>query len=333
MIPPFAHIGVLGAGAWGAALAQTCARAGRTVTLWARDTDQAARMAKTRFCPRLPGVVLEPSIAPTGDPAALKHCDAVLMVIPAQAARGALEALSPFLPDGAPLVSCSKGYERGSLAPMSVVMRDMVPQARRAVLSGPSFAGEVARGLPAAVTLAAEDLALAEKLALSIGWTGFRPYLSTDIAGAELGGAMKNVLAIACGAAQGMELGASAHAGLITRGFAEMTRLGEALGARRETLQGLSGLGDLVLTCSSPQSRNMALGLALGKGKTVAELTGDGAALAEGAATAPALLALARRLGVEAPICEAVAGVLAGDFTTQEAMHALLARAMKVETG
>ncbi len=288
-------------------------------------------MARTRENPRLPGVQLDARVTPTAEASALETVDAILFAAPVQAARAVTQSLSIHIAPGAPLVSCAKGFEQASLKRVTEIFADVAPQARPAVLSGPSFAGEVARGLPAAVTLAADTVTLAGDLAASIGWSGFRPYLSDDVLGVELGGAMKNVLAVACGAAEGLGLGRSAHAGLITRGFSEMARLGAALGARRETLQGLSGLGDLVLTCSSTQSRNMSLGRALGEGRTLAAILAERQAVTEGVATAPAMLALAQQKGVDTPICEAVNAVLDGRRTVAEAMDALLARAVRVE--
>jgi glycerol-3-phosphate dehydrogenase (NAD(P)+) len=231
------------------------------------------------------------------------------------------------------VVLCAKGFERGTLALMTEVLGETIPHAPPAVLSGPSFAVDVARGLPTAVTLACEEAALGEALMTAIGSPSFRPYYSDDLIGAEAGGAVKNVLAIAAGVVEGKGLGKSAHAALIARGFAEMTRLGEALGGRRETLAGLCGLGDLVLTCSSPQSRNMSCGLALGRGESLEAILGARTAVTEGVATAPALTELARRHGVEMPICEAMDAVLAGRISVDEAIDALLARPFRTETG
>jgi glycerol-3-phosphate dehydrogenase (NAD(P)+) len=228
-------------------------------------------------------------------------------------------------------VLCAKGIEQGSLKLMTEVLAETAPKAAPAVLSGPSFAGEVARGLPTAVTLACPDEALGWRLAETLATAAFRPYLAADMVGAEAGGAVKNVLAIACGVAEGRGLGRSAHAALITRGFAEMTRLAVALGAQPDTLAGLCGLGDLVLTCSSPQSRNMSLGLALGRGETLESALSGKLSVAEGAASAPAVRALAARLGVEAPICEAVAAILAGETGVDAAISALLARPLRDE--
>ncbi len=328
----YQSVGVIGAGAWGTALAQVCARAGLDVTLWAYEPEVRADIATTRTNSAfLPGVDLADSIKVTGDLADLADAGFVLAVAPAQHLRGALAAFSQHARRSMPVVLCAKGVEQGSLKLMSQVLADSLPHALPAVLSGPSFAREVARGLPTAVTLACPDEALGRTLIESIATPMFRPYLSGDIVGAEAGGAIKNVLAIACGIAEGRGLGRSAHAALITRGFAEMTRFAVALGAQAETLNGLCGLGDLVLTCSSPQSRNMSVGLALGRGASLKDALPAGQAIAEGVASAPAVRDLARRLGVELPICEAVAAILAGETDLDAAITALLSRPLKSE--
>jgi glycerol-3-phosphate dehydrogenase (NAD(P)+) len=329
---PFRRAGVLGAGAWGAALAQVCARAGLEVLIWAREAEVVEAVNLRHENPLfLPGVVLEPSIRSTGEVAELAGCDLVLAVAPAQFLRSALAALAPVLKPGTPVVLCAKGVEQGALKLMTEVLAETLPAAAPAVLSGPSFAAEVARGLPTAVTLACPDPALGEALAQALATPNFRPYLSIDMIGAEAGGAVKNVLAIACGVVEGKGLGRSAHAALITRGFAEMTRFAVALGAKAETLAGLCGLGDLVLTCSSPQSRNMSVGLALGRGESLADALSGKLSVAEGVASAPAVLALAERLGVDMPICRAVADLLAGAVDVDAAIHSLLARPLKSE--
>lgn len=331
---PIRSAGVLGAGAWGVALAQVCARAGLRVTLWAHEPDVASAMAVERENRAfLPGVRLEDAVAPTADLADLAGADMVLAVAPAQHLRGVLAAFAPHARAGLPVVLCAKGVEQGSHLLMTQVLAQVLPQAAPAVLSGPSFAAEVARGLPTAVTLACPDAKLGEALARALAAPGFRPYLADDMTGAEAGGAVKNVLAIACGVVEGRGLGRSAHAALITRGFAEMTRLGVALGGRAETLAGLCGLGDLVLTCSSPQSRNMSVGLALGQGETLAAALAGKRTVAEGVASAPAVRLLARRLGVEMPICEAVASILAGEVEVEAAVAALLSRPLRGEGG
>jgi glycerol-3-phosphate dehydrogenase (NAD(P)+) len=328
----FKRVGVIGAGAWGTALAQVCARAGLEVVLWAREPEVREAIAATgENGLYLPGTPLDPAIAVTGDFADLKSCDFVLAVPPAQYLRATLTPFAAVAPEGLPVVLCAKGIEQGSLKLMTEVLVECLPQARPAVLSGPSFAGEVARGLPTAVTLACADADLGQQLAQALADPTFRPYLADDMIGAEAGGAVKNVLAIACGVVEGLKLGRSAHAALITRGFAEMTRLAVAKGAKAETLAGLCGLGDLVLTCSSPQSRNMTVGLALGSGQSLQQALSGKLSVAEGVATAPAVRALAQQLGVQMPICEAVAAVLAGEITLNKAIDGLLSRPLKSE--
>lgn len=324
--------GVIGAGAWGTALAQICVRGGLDTRLWAREPEvvdsMTTRRENTLF---LPGVALDPALAVTGDLADLAGCDLILAVAPAQHTRSALSAFAPHARAGVPIVLCSKGVERGSLKLMTTVLAETVPQAIPAVLSGPSFAGEAARGLPVAVTLACPDAGVGQRLLEALAGPNFRPYLSDDLIGAEVGGALKNVLAIACGISEGRELGRSAHAALITRGFAEIVRVAGALGGKAETAAGLCGLGDLVLTCSSPQSRNMSVGLALGRGMTLAEALSGKLSVAEGVESAPAVKALVRKLGVEAPICEVVADILAGELGVDEALARLLSRPLKSE--
>jgi glycerol-3-phosphate dehydrogenase (NAD(P)+) len=324
--------GVIGGGAWGTALAQVCARAGLATTLWARETDVVASVntshENTSF---LPGVDLEPSICATGDFADLAGSDVVLAVAPAQHLRATLTAFAPHVREGLPILLCAKGVEQGSLKLMTEVLAETIPRAAPAVLSGPSFAGEVARGLPTAVTLACPDPGCAEELAELIATPTFRPYFATDMIGAEAGGAVKNVLAIACGIVEGRVLGRSAHAALITRGFSELTRLAVALGGQAETVAGLCGLGDLVLTCSSPQSRNMSVGLALGRGQTLNEALAGKLSVAEGVASAPAVRQLARKLGVDVPICEATAAILAGEAGVDDAIRRLLSRPLREE--
>lgn len=328
----FHHAGVIGAGAWGTALAQVCARAGLRVTLQARETEVVASINDAHENALfLPGVALEPAIHAASAMNDLAACDLILAVAPAQHLRSALTALAPHLKLDVPVVLCAKGVEQGSLKLMTEVAAETIPNAPIAVLSGPSFAGEVARGLPTAVTLACDDEGLARSIAHAIATPTFRPYVAADMIGAEAGGAVKNVLAIACGVVEGKGLGRSAHASVITRGFAELTRFAVALGARAETLNGLCGLGDLVLTCSSPQSRNMSVGLALGQGLTLEQALAGKLSVAEGVASAPAVRALARKLGVEVPICEAVAAILDGELAVDAAIAALLARPLKSE--
>jgi len=332
MSQPMKRAGVIGAGAWGTALAQVCLRAGLATTLWAREPEVVASIAETgenRLF--LPGVALDDGLVCTGDLADLAGCDLILMVAPAQHLRAALTAFSPHARPGLPILLCAKGVEQGSLKLMTQVLAETLPDAAPAVLSGPSFAGEVARGLPTAVTLACPDEALGRALAEAIAGPAFRPYYAADMVGAEVGGAIKNVLAIACGIVEGRGLGRSAHAALITRGFAEMTRVAVALGGEPETVAGLCGLGDLVLTCSSPQSRNMSVGLALGAGQTLEAALAGKLSVAEGVASAPAVRQLAAKLGVETPICEAVAAILAGEVAVDVAIENLLSRPLRDE--
>ena len=326
------HAGVIGGGAWGTALAQVCARAGLQVTLQAREPEVVDAINGAHENPLfLPDVTLDGAVRATHEMGDLAACDLILAVAPAQHLRSALTALSPHARRGLPVLLCSKGIEQGSLKLMTQVLEETIPQACPAVLSGPSFAGEVARGLPTAVTLACPDEPFARRLAETIATPAFRPYVVDDMIGAEAGGAIKNVLAIATGIVEGKGLGRSAHAALITRGFAEMTRMAVALGAQAETVAGLCGLGDLVLTCSSPQSRNMSVGLALGGGQTLEEALSGKLTVAEGVASAPAVRDLARKHGVEMPICEAVAAILADEHTVDAAIMGLLSRPLKSE--
>ena len=334
-VTEFARIGVLGAGAWGTALAASlyskADRSAADIPVWALEDSVAASLRAGDGNPvYLPDVDLPPMQAST-EISDLAGCDAVLAVVPAQFARGTLTELAPHLASGTPVLLCAKGIERSSLNFMTDVLREAIPHAVPTVLSGPSFAADVSRGLPTAVTLACEDEAVGKALMQAIGQPSFRPYWSNDLIGAEVGGAVKNVLAIACGIVEGLQLGKSAHAALIARGFAEMTRLGVALGGKPETLAGLCGLGDLVLTCSSPQSRNMSFGLALGQGRQADDILAERKAVTEGHATAPALVTLAQKLGIEMPICESVNAVLSDQATVSEAMSALLARPYKGE--
>jgi glycerol-3-phosphate dehydrogenase (NAD(P)+) len=326
----FNHIGVVGGGAWGTALANASARAGRSVTLWEHDAANARQLVTRRESLFLPGVPLESSIAIASDLADVARTEALLLVVPAQAMRSAITALAPLVVAGTPLIACAKGIEAGTHKFMSEIIAACAPKAVPAILSGPSFAADVARGLPTAVTLAAGDAEVAAALAQALGSATFRPYHSTDIRGVELGGAAKNVLAIGAGVVAGRALGASATAAMITRGFAELVRFGRAYGARPETLTGLSGLGDLVLTCSSPQSRNFSFGMALGKGRSP-DAVRAGARLAEGAFTAPVLVEMARERGVEMPIAAAVAAILDGTLTVSDAIDGLLTRPFRAE--
>ncbi len=326
----FNHIAVIGAGAWGAALALTCARAGRRVTLWEHDAKNAANLAAKRESLFLPGVRLDEKIHIAADVAVAAQAQAILLVVPAQAVRSATKTLAPLLAAGTPIIVCAKGIERGSKKFMSDIVAECAPNAVPAILSGPSFAADVARGLPTAVTLATGDGETAQALAQAISSATFRLYHSTDVRGVEIGGATKNVLAIAAGIVAGKKLGASAGAALTTRGFAELVRFGEAFGGKAQTMMGLSGLGDLLLTCSTPQSRNFSFGIKLGQGEkpdTIQRSTG----LAEGAFTAPVLLEMARERSVDMPIASAVATLLAETMTLDEAIKSLLTRPLKSE--
>jgi glycerol-3-phosphate dehydrogenase (NAD(P)+) len=327
----FERIAIVGTGAWGSALANALARAGRTVTLAGRDQASADAIASARASPRLPGSRIEDRVTVAAAGAGILAAqDAILLAVPSQHMRAAAHMIAPALAAGIPVIACAKGIERGTHQFMTEVIAQCVPAALPAILSGPSFAQEVARGLPAAVTLAAPDETLAAALARALGSATFRPYHSTDVRGVEIGGAAKNVLAIAAGIVAGRGLGASAAAALTTRGFAELFRFGRALGARPETLTGLSGLGDLILTCSSAQSRNFSLGIALGEGRTPAQANAA-TGLAEGAFTAVALVELARQAGVEMPIATAVATILDGSLSVDEAIENLLTRPFRAE--
>lgn len=326
----FGRIAVIGAGAWGAALANVAARAGREVLLLARDKSAAEQVREAGASPHLPDIKLDPAVTVLAGPQAARDADAVLMVVPAQAHAGVAASLAPVLPEGTPVVACAKGIERGTRRFMTEAIAQNLPQAVPAILSGPSFASDVARGLPTAITLAAADTGIAQKLVHTLGTTTFRPYHSDDVRGVEIGGAAKNVLAIAVGIVHGKKLGASAAAALTTRGFAELTRFGRAFGARIETLTGLSGLGDLILTCSSRQSRNFSLGIAIGDGLSPDEAR-RGGLLAEGAFTAPVLVEMARERQVDMPIATAVAAVLDGRLSVDGAIEALLTRPFKAE--
>jgi glycerol-3-phosphate dehydrogenase (NAD(P)+) len=327
------RLAVIGGGAWGTALAHILARAGRDIALWVREEEARRAIDETRenrlF---LPGVALDPGVAPTGDLGEAGHdAEAVLLAVPAQHLRAVAAGLAPHLAAGVPILLCAKGIEEGSLLLMTEVAAVLLPAAPLAVLSGPTFAIEVARGLPTAVTVAATDAAIGARLSAAIGTRSFRPYLSDDPIGAEIGGAVKNVLAIACGIVAGRRLGDNARAALITRGLAEMVRLAVAKGGRRETLMGLSGLGDLVLTCTAMQSRNHSLGVALGEGRALAAILGERRSIAEGVATAASAASLAARLGIEMPIVAAVDAILHRGAAIDEAIEALLARPFRSE--
>ncbi len=323
---------VIGGGAWGTALATVAARAGLETSLWARDPETVAAINDSNENPRhLPGIALDPNISATTDLAALKDADFALLVTPAQTTRAVAAQIAGHLRPGTPVVLCAKGLERGSAKRLSEVLGEVAPDAVPAVLSGPSFATDVARHLPTAVTIAAADPALSRRLAEALSHATFRPYASADLAGVEIGGALKNVLAIGAGIVAGRGLGASAQAALIARGFAELRRLAAAFGAAPETLTGLSGLGDLVLTCSQAQSRNFSFGLSLGRGAAVADLLAEGKALAEGAYTAAVAVEIAAARGIDLPISAAVEAVLTGRTTIDEATANLMRRPLKRE--
>jgi glycerol-3-phosphate dehydrogenase (NAD(P)+) len=322
----FHSIAVIGGGAYGSALACAARRAGRDVVLYARNGESAAQMQATRTNPKLPGVSLDAAIAITSDMALAAAADVILLATPAQSLRNAATALAPMLKPNTPVIACAKGIERGSHQFMTEVIAEAMPHAIPAILSGPNFADDVARGLPTAVTLAAKDERLASDLVQALGSSTFRPYHSTDVRGVEIGGASKNVLAIAAGIVEGRQLGASALAALTTRGFSELARLGRACGARGETLVGLSGLGDLILSCSNLQSRNFAFGIALGRGEPP-----NREKLAEGEFTAPVLIELAASQNVDMPVSSAVAAILSGRITIDAAIEGLLTRPFKAE--
>lgn len=321
-------IAVLGGGAWGTALAAMAANTGHQTWLYARDAETVAVINEQRRNPGYLGEIDLPEgvRASTDAKAVIDGADAVLAVIPAQAMRAGLSELSGLIPETSPVVLCAKGIERGTGRLMSEVVAEVVPNHRIAALSGPSFATDVARGLPTAVTVACEDAATADRLAALLSGPAFRCYSTTDLKGVEIGGALKNVLAIAAGASIGRGYGASAQAALVTRGFAELRRIGQAMGAKPETIMGLSGLGDLMLTCSSPQSRNYSYGLALGRGEDLTNRP-----LAEGVATAPIAAELCEKHRISAPIITAVAALLTGGMTIDEAVTALLNRPLKTE--
>jgi glycerol-3-phosphate dehydrogenase (NAD(P)+) len=324
------RIDVVGAGAWGTALANVIARAGREVTLFARDDATASAIGSSRESPRLPGIPIDPRVAVASLAEGRPDGDVILLVVPAQALRQTAAGLSGTLAPRTPVVTCAKGIERTTRRFMTEIIAECLPEVVPAILSGPSFAADVARGLPTAVTLAAADEAVAQMLARSLGSAAFRPYHSVDVRGVEIGGAAKNVLAIAAGIVTGRELGASAVAALTTRGFAELARFGRAYGAQAETLTGLSGLGDLILTCNSPQSRNFSLGVALGQDRGLHEARRVGH-LAEGAFTAAVLVDMARDRNVEMPIAAAVSAVLDAGLTIDAAIEALLTRPFRAE--
>ncbi|MGF7158469.1 glycerol-3-phosphate dehydrogenase (NAD(P)+) [Rhodoligotrophos appendicifer] len=326
------RVGVIGGGAWGTALACLARRAGSEVMLWAREPEVVASINTVHVNEVfLPGIALDSRIRATADMAEALEVDMVLLVCPAQAQRAVATAMAPHLPADTPVAICAKGLERGTNKLMSEVLAEVLPQAEPMVLSGPSFAADVARGLPTAVTLAARNREHALDVAAGLAGPTFRPYAGDDLIGAQIGGAVKNVLAIACGIVDGRGLGDSARASLTTRAFAELVRFGRAFGARTETLTGLSGLGDLILTCSSLQSRNMSLGFALGQGRTMDEILGERRSVSEGVYTAAVVTELARDRGIEMPIAEAVHQIVDGHSSIDTVIEALLNRPLKAE--
>ncbi|MDA5194479.1 NAD(P)H-dependent glycerol-3-phosphate dehydrogenase [Govanella unica] len=325
-------IGVVGGGAWGTALATVAARAGHEVILWVREPEVAeainSRHENSLF---LPGVILPDSIRASTDPQTLGAADILLLVAPAQHMRGVLTILAPHLKSGAPVVVCAKGIEESTGALMSEVTSEILPSHPLAVLSGPTFAAEVARGQPAAVTLASKYQTVIARITEALGQPTFRPYGSTDVVGAEIGGAVKNVIAIAAGIVDGCELGENARAAVITRGMAEILRFAQSRGAERETMLGLCGLGDMILTCGSPQSRNMSLGRDLGRGRSLADILGERKSVAEGVYTARVLANIARERGIDMPIVQAVAAILHEGQSVQDAIEDLLQRPFRPE--
>ena len=326
------RFGIIGGGAWGTALAQVLRGAGHDLIIWAREAEVVAAINENHGNPLfLPGVVLDDGIRATGDLAEAARADTLLMVVPAQHLRELCQTMAVGPTVRTPIVICSKGIEENSGALLSEVVAAALPSAPLAVLSGPTFAGEVAKGLPTAITLAASDPALGQALIAAIGTRSFRPYFTADVVGAQIGGAVKNVMAIACGIVMGRGFGDNARAALITRGLAEMVRLALAKGGKAETLMGLSGLGDLTLTCSSTQSRNHSLGLALGRGEGLATYQASRRSVAEGVSSAAAAAALARKLGIEMPIVAAVDAILHQGAAIDKVIEALLTRPFKAE--
>ena len=326
-------IGIIGGGAWGTALGLVALRAGRDPLLWAREAEVVASINdRHQNAVFLPGVPLDPRLRATGGLSAAATRDLLLLAAPAQHLRAIAGALAPHVKPGTPVIICAKGIEEHSGALLSEVVADNLPRATAALLSGPTFAAEVATGHPTAITLAATDPALGQRLAQALGSRTFRPYYTADVVGAQIGGAIKNVIAIACGIVMGRKLGDNARAALITRGLAEMARLALAKGGRAETLMGLSGLGDLTLTCTSVQSRNCSLGVALGEGKRLADILAERRSVAEGVTSAAAAAELAQRLGVDMPIVAAVDAILHRGAAIDAAIEGLLSRPFRSES-
>lgn len=329
----FQSFGILGCGAWGTALALALHRAGRSVTLWSHDVKTVKNIVRDHENKLyLPGIALDPAIKFVEDMKDLASCQVLILATPAQHIRATCLHLAPHLKNtSTPLLIAAKGIEQKTSALLSDVVRAEIHSNPIAIISGPSFAREVAKGWPAALTLAIGDKTVGESLMTAIASSSFRLYLTDDVMGAQIGGAIKNVLAVACGIIAGRNLGENARAALITRGLAEMMRLGSALGGQPQTLMGLSGLGDLVLTCSSPQSRNMSLGMALGQGQTLAAILSTRASVTEGVYTAEAALALAKKHQVDMPIVEAVDAILSRGADIDQTIAGLMARSLKSE--
>lgn len=325
-------IGVVGGGAWGTALAAVAARAGHDALLWVREPEVAKAIndqhENTVF---LPGIALPAGLRATTEAAGLGAADIVLLVAPAQHMRSVLGTLAPALKPGAPVVICAKGIEEATGALMSEVVAEALPSHPLAVLSGPTFAGEVARGLPTAVTLASKYQTVIARVTEALGQPTFRPYASSDVVGAEIGGAVKNVIAIAAGIVDGCNLGENARAAVITRGMAEILRFAQSRGAERETMLGLCGLGDMILTCGSPQSRNMSLGREIGRGRALADILAERKSVAEGVYTARVLAGIARERGIDMPIVQAVAAILHDGQSVKAAIEDLLQRPFRAE--
>jgi len=328
----FSEIGVVGAGAWGTSLGLVAIRAGSSAQIWAREMDTVNAVNDEHRNPFLAGVDLDPALIATAALPQVANSDALLLAVPAQYMRAVCSALAPHVPDGIPVVICTKGIEQNSGTLMSEVVGEALPNAILAVLSGPTLAGEVAAGLPTAVTLACGDPDVGEGLTQALGSPSFRPYGSSDMIGAQIGGATKNVFAIASGIVSGRENGENGRAAVITRGMAELMRLGREIGAQADTLMGLSGMGDLVLTCTSSQSRNQSLGVALGRGQALGDILGARTSVAEGVFTASAVMTLAEKLEIEMPLCAAVDAIVNHGTDIGEVIHGLLSRPFRSET-
>ncbi len=324
-------VGIVGAGAWGTALAVAARRAGRDVVIWGyeRETVEEINHQHANHI-YLPGITLDRQIRATAKVAEVAAADLILMVVPSQFFRTVASEFAPHIGEK-PVIICTKGFEEDTGKLMSDVVAEALPRAIPGVLAGPSFASEIARGLPAALTIAADEEVIGLRVANALGSRSLRLYWSDDVLGAQIGGALKNVLAIAAGIVAGRQLGDNARAGIITRGFAELMRFGLAVGAKPETLMGLMGLGDLILTCSSEQSRNMSLGKALGEGKALADILGSRKSVTEGTHSAAAAVVRAREIGVELPICDAVRAILVGEMNVDDAIEAVLSRPFKSE--